>query len=213
MTNCEQAYGNIFANLETLATDLEGWASQARRHAPGGYRQGAYEHAANAVRTLLASSAPATASEGATTSATDGADHHDGDRRDDSPEHGERGDDEPGQHGGTLTAAAGEGTMEARCGCTIGGLHRYACGLVGHVDPPRPAGVTSSDGDRGLSEENEHVEWRVESESLEDEFGTDEEGARKWLVVCRTKPGWEPVTLMRRTVRTVVGPWEVVGDE
>lgn len=50
-------------------------------------------------------------------------------------------------------ATASEGATEARCGCTIGGLHRYACGLVGHVDPPRPTGGTSSDGDRGLTEE------------------------------------------------------------
>lgn len=25
----------------------------------------------------------------------------------------------------------------ATCGCTIGGLHRYQCAGVGHVDPPR----------------------------------------------------------------------------
>lgn len=92
------------------------------------------------------------------------------------------------------------------CPSIIGAPHDQDCE---HHETTPPA---SSDGDRGLSEASEHVEWRVESETLEDEFGTDEEGARKWLVVCRTKPGWEPVTLMRRTVRTVVGPWESVGD-
>lgn len=26
---------------------------------------------------------------------------------------------------------------KAQCGCTVGDVHEYACGLVGHVDPPR----------------------------------------------------------------------------
>ncbi len=28
-------------------------------------------------------------------------------------------------------------TGDAPCGCRIGGLHRFACASVGHVDPPR----------------------------------------------------------------------------
>jgi len=54
------------------------------------------------------------------------------------------------------------------------------------------------------------TEWRVESESCEDEFGTDEAAARKWLIRCNTTRGWEPSVLMSRTVTTVSTPWREV---
>ena len=56
------------------------------------------------------------------------------------------------------------------------------------------------------------VEWRVESETLEDEFGTDEVGAREWLAVVQQRvrdrePFWEPAVLMCRTVTTTTSDW------
>lgn len=61
---------------------------------------------------------------------------------------------------------------------------------------------------------NEHttVEWRVESETLEDEFGNDEKAAREWLARCRANPDWEPVVLRRRTVTVTTSDWEDVDD-
>lgn len=66
------------------------------------------------------------------------------------------------------------------------------------------------------------VEWRVESETTEDEFGTDETGAREWLAEVQRRvrdgvPHWEPAVLMSRTVTVAVTPWTrvtppVVGD-
>ena len=53
------------------------------------------------------------------------------------------------------------------------------------------------------------VEWRVESETTEDEFGTDEEAAREWLAHCDAMPDWEPVELLCRTVTVTTTPWSV----
>lgn len=62
-----------------------------------------------------------------------------------------------------------------------------------------------------------HVEWRVESETTEDEFGIDEAGARKWLAEVQQKvrdgePHWEPAVLLRRTVTVTATPWTEAGD-
>jgi hypothetical protein len=61
-----------------------------------------------------------------------------------------------------------------------------------------------------MEEHEEWIEWRVESETTEDEFGTDEEGAREWLARCQDNPEWEPVTLMRRTVTRDATAWEAI---
>lgn len=66
------------------------------------------------------------------------------------------------------------------------------------------------------ADENEQVEtrfeWRVESESTEDEFGNNEQQARDWLAdinekVRRGEPFWEPAVLRRRTVTTITTEW------
>lgn len=51
------------------------------------------------------------------------------------------------------------------------------------------------------------TEWRVESETLEDEFDTKEDEAREWLERCRLNPDWEPAVLMSRRVLTITEPW------
>lgn len=58
------------------------------------------------------------------------------------------------------------------------------------------------------------VQWRVESDTTEDEFGIDEAGAREWLAEVQRKvrdgePHWEPAVLMKRTVTITEGAWEV----
>jgi hypothetical protein len=63
-----------------------------------------------------------------------------------------------------------------------------------------------------MSETTTRVEWRVESDNLADEFGTDEFGAREWLVEAQCKvrdrePFWEPAVLMCRTVTTTTSDW------
>lgn len=57
-------------------------------------------------------------------------------------------------------------------------------------------------------EREEWVEWRVESDSLEDEFDTDERAAREWLAHCKQNPDWEPAVLMKRTVTVERSAWE-----
>jgi hypothetical protein len=59
------------------------------------------------------------------------------------------------------------------------------------------------------------VEWRVESDTTEDEFGTDEAGARQWLAEVQRKvrdgePHWEPAVLMSRTVTVSESPWKPI---
>jgi hypothetical protein len=54
----------------------------------------------------------------------------------------------------------------------------------------------------------EQTEWRVETDETEDEFGTDEAGAREWLASCRDNPEWLPAVLLRRTVVTEISKWE-----
>lgn len=59
------------------------------------------------------------------------------------------------------------------------------------------------------------IEWRVESDTTEDEFGSDEAGARAWLAEVQRKvrkgePHWGPAVLMSRTVTVVESPWERV---
>lgn len=59
------------------------------------------------------------------------------------------------------------------------------------------------------------IEWRVESETTEDEFGTDESAAREWLAwverqVREGVPHWSPAVLMRRTVVVTETAWEEV---
>lgn len=54
--------------------------------------------------------------------------------------------------------------------------------------------------------------WRVESETLEDEFEDREAEARQWLaeVNKRVRMGvdlWEPSVLKKREMITVIGPW------
>lgn len=54
--------------------------------------------------------------------------------------------------------------------------------------------------------------WRVESETLEDEFEDRESEARQWLAEVwerhkRGEPGWESPMLTKRDVITVIGPW------
>lgn len=61
-----------------------------------------------------------------------------------------------------------------------------------------------------IEEHEEWIEWRVESETTEDEFGTDEDGARAWLAECAKRPDWEPVVLMTRTVTTDKTAWTEV---
>lgn len=63
----------------------------------------------------------------------------------------------------------------------------------------------------GLLPEGEtRTEWRVESESLEDEFGEDEARAREWLAITLANPEWEPAVLKRRVVNVTTGPWTEV---
>lgn len=52
------------------------------------------------------------------------------------------------------------------------------------------------------------TEWRVETDQTEDEFGTDEAGARDWLARTKDHPDWMPAVLMRRTVVTETSDWE-----
>jgi hypothetical protein len=56
----------------------------------------------------------------------------------------------------------------------------------------------------------EYVEWRVETEQTEDDFGTDESGARSWFANCKDDPEWAPVVLLRRTVVIYTSEWEKV---
>lgn len=58
-----------------------------------------------------------------------------------------------------------------------------------------------------MSDRDERVEWRVETDQTEDDFGTDEQGARDWLTHCEANPDWLPATLMRRTVVTETSDW------
>lgn len=60
-------------------------------------------------------------------------------------------------------------------------------------------------GERGLR--GRCIEWRVETDTTEDEFGTDEQGARDWFARCKANPDWEPPALMRRTVVTESSEW------
>lgn len=59
----------------------------------------------------------------------------------------------------------------------------------------------------GVSEQR--VEWRVETDQTEDDFGTDEDGARDWLARCEDNPEWLPAVLMSRTVVTKYSDWAV----
>lgn len=58
-----------------------------------------------------------------------------------------------------------------------------------------------------MEEHEERTEWRVESESTEDEFGTYEQDARDWVEHCRNNPDWEPVRLLSRVVTTHKTEW------
>ena len=58
-----------------------------------------------------------------------------------------------------------------------------------------------------MSERDERVEWRVETDQTEDDFGTDEQGARDWLAHCEDHPDWRPAILMSRTVVTEASDW------
>ena len=51
------------------------------------------------------------------------------------------------------------------------------------------------------------VEWRVETDQTEDDFGTDERGAREWLARCKDNPDWAPAVLMKRTVTVTTSAW------
>lgn len=80
-------------------------------------------------------------------------------------------------------------------------------GMCGHCDAVR------CDVDPGACNQrarDERVEWRVETDQTEDEFGTDEQGAREWLAHCREHPDWMPARLMRRTIITNTSEWETV---
>lgn len=57
-------------------------------------------------------------------------------------------------------------------------------------------------------EHEERIEWRVETDQTEDDFGTDEQGARDWLAECEDLPDCEPATLMSRTVTIDATAWE-----
>lgn len=56
----------------------------------------------------------------------------------------------------------------------------------------------------------ERTEWMVETEQTEDDFGTDEAGAREWLTRVEDNPEWLPALLRRRTVVVETSDWETV---
>jgi len=58
-----------------------------------------------------------------------------------------------------------------------------------------------------MSTSETRVEWRVESETTEDDFGADESAARAWLLTCAENPDWEPAVLMRREVTVSTTDW------
>lgn len=62
------------------------------------------------------------------------------------------------------------------------------------------------------AEHDEWVEWRVETEQTEDDFGTDEDSAREWLARTEDDPDWLPARLLRRTVVHESSAWEVVDE-
>lgn len=62
--------------------------------------------------------------------------------------------------------------------------------------------------ERGVSERDERTEWRVETDQTEDDFGTDEQGARDWLARCEVAPDWLPAVLKKRVVITEISNWE-----
>jgi hypothetical protein len=61
-----------------------------------------------------------------------------------------------------------------------------------------------------MSTSETRVEWRVESETLEDEFGTDEGAARRWLAITKQREDWEHSVLMRREVTITTSDWTEV---
>lgn len=68
--------------------------------------------------------------------------------------------------------------------------------------------VSMGDPEPSEVERKTFTEWRVETEDLEDDFGTDEAGAREWLAHCESNPDWAPAVLMSRTVITETTAWE-----
>lgn len=64
-----------------------------------------------------------------------------------------------------------------------------------------------------MSEQVTTVEWRVETDQTEDEFGTDEQAARDWLARCKDHPDWRPAVLMCRTVTISTGEWTTIPTE
>lgn len=61
-----------------------------------------------------------------------------------------------------------------------------------------------------IEDREEIIEWRVETDQTEDDFGTDEQGARDWLARCQEDPDWLPAVLMTRTVTIDKTTWAEV---
>lgn len=89
-------------------------------------------------------------------------------------------------------------SLAARCRAAAERLHRD-----GMLAARQPAPVDAETLEA-------QTQWRVESETTEDEFGTDEAAARQWLSECQSRPDWEPSVLMSRTVTTITTPWKEV---
>lgn len=53
------------------------------------------------------------------------------------------------------------------------------------------------------------VEWRVETDETEDDFGYNEKGAREWFARAKAE-GWEGVRLQSRTVTFSATAWKKV---
>lgn len=81
----------------------------------------------------------------------------------------------------------------------LANLERFACEAATRIVADRLA--------QAQAPSEVSVQWRVETDTTEDEFGEDERDARAWLARCAANPEWEPATLMRRTVSTVTSEW------